>query len=167
MRCLHPCHRRFANIVALLCLVFLLMPCAALAARHRQRHATSRGQAKIAALRHRASHAVHASTRSTRSAGARLVRMRSARTREHHVRPHTARALRRARRHGTEAVRAAASHETSASPAVKTPTSESASLNLPEAAACRNESAAAARQPRVAGAPERARRAGWSAAGEG
>ena len=106
------------------------MPGVALAAR--QRPASSRAQAKGAALRHRASAAVHASTRSTRSAGARLVRARSVRRREHHVRPHTARALRRARRHGTEAVREAASHETQRVARGEDTDSESASLNLPE-----------------------------------
>ena len=48
------------------------------------------------------------------------------------MRPHTARALRRARRHGTEAVRAAASHETERVARGEDTDSESASLNLPE-----------------------------------
>jgi len=48
------------------------------------------------------------------------------------VRPHTARALRRARRHGTEAVRAAASHETERVARGEDTDSEAASLNLPE-----------------------------------
>ena len=48
------------------------------------------------------------------------------------MRPHTARALRRARRHGTEAVRAAASHETERVARGEDTDSESASLNLSE-----------------------------------
>jgi hypothetical protein len=125
MRCLHPClhflHRRFAGLPALLCLVFLLMPRVSVAARHRQQSAPSR---------HRAAQIVRASARSTRSAGARLVH---AHRRQHHVRPHTAQALRRARKHGTEAVRAAARQETArVARGEDTDASESASLNLPE-----------------------------------
>jgi uncharacterized protein DUF5715 len=58
----------------------------------------------------------------------------SARSRKHHVHPHTARALKRARRHGTEAVRAAARQETQrvARGEDTDDDSESASLNLPE-----------------------------------
>jgi Family of unknown function (DUF5715) len=54
--------------------------------------------------------------------------------RRHHVHPHTARALRHARRHGTEAVRAAARTETArvARDEDTYDGSESASLNLPE-----------------------------------
>ena len=108
------------------------MPGAGLAARHSHSRASSYVHPKIAATRHRASRALHASAQGTRRAGARLVRVRSHRTREHHVRPHTARALRRARRHGTEAVRAAATHETERVTRDEDTDSESASLNLPE-----------------------------------
>jgi Family of unknown function (DUF5715) len=108
------------------------MPCAALAARHPQRHAAPRVHTKITGTRHRASHTVHASAHGPRKSGARLVHARSSRKREHHVRPHTARALRRARRYGTEALRAAASHETERVARGEDTDSESASLNLPE-----------------------------------
>jgi hypothetical protein len=119
---------------ALLCLVLLLMPCAALAARHQQSHATSRAHKKITAARKRTAHIVAASARSTRSAGARLARSHSSHPRRHHVRPHTARALRKARRHGTEAVRAAARQETQrvARGEDTDDDAQSASLNLPE-----------------------------------
>ena len=130
MRCLHPCvyilGRRFAGVSALLCLVFLLMPCAAWAVRHQQRDASSRpGAARI----------VHASARSRRR-------------REHHVRPHTARALRRVCKHGTQVVRAAARAETQrVARGEDTDASESASLNLPEEPLARRGSPAPARQP--------------------
>jgi hypothetical protein len=106
------------------------VPCAALATRHSQRHASSRVHPKVSSTRDRASRAVHASTHSTRKAGARHAR--GTRKREHHIRPHTARALRRARKHGTEAVRAAASRETERVARGEDTDSESASLNLPE-----------------------------------
>jgi hypothetical protein len=65
-----------------------------------------------------------------RSAGARLVRVRS----EHRSHAHTARALRRARRHGTEAVRAAARSETAreAREQSTVDTASAANLRLPE-----------------------------------
>lgn len=58
----------------------------------------------------------------------------SAHPRRHHVHPHTARALRHARRHGTEAVRAAARTETArvARDEDTDDESESASVNVPE-----------------------------------
>ena len=110
------------------------MPCAALAVRHPQRHASSRAHPKITSPRHKATHSatpvIHTSAHSGPRKGARPVPAH--RKREHHVRPHTARALRRARRHGTEAMRAAASHETERVARGEDTDSESASLNLPE-----------------------------------
>lgn len=87
----------------------------AAAARRQQPHATSRAHQK-------------------NTAGAQPVRAHRKHRREHHVRPHTARALRRARKHGTEAVRAAARQETErvARGENTDDGSESASLNLPE-----------------------------------
>ena len=77
---------------------------------------------------------MHSVPASVRSAGARVVHPHSARTRKHHVRPHTARALEHARKHGTEAVRAAAREETQrvARGEDTDDDSQSASLNLPE-----------------------------------
>ena len=94
---------------AFLCLVFLLMPGAALAARRKQAHVTT-------------------------GSVTRLVHGREGRKHRHHVRPHTARALQHARKHGTEAVRAAARQETQrvARGEDTDDDSESASLNLPE-----------------------------------
>jgi Family of unknown function (DUF5715) len=110
------------------------MPCAALAARHPQRHAASRAYSKNTSTHrrpaHSAAHVVHAPAHGAQRAGVRHAR--SSRKREHHVRPHTARALRRARRHGTAAMRAAASHETERVARGEDTDSESASLNLPE-----------------------------------
>jgi hypothetical protein len=115
------------------------MPSAAQAARHGaaahlQSRATSRAHLKIAATRHRAAHIANASAQSTRNAGARLVRAHSSHSRRHRVHPHTARALRHARRHGTEAVRAAARQETQrvARDEDTDDDAQSASLNLPE-----------------------------------
>jgi len=169
MRCLHPCYRRFAGtehlwhsagprsglflgkghqdrctygknaLAALLCLVTLLMPCAAPAARHGsvahpQGRATSRAHQKLIAARQRTAHVVNVSAQRTRNAGARLVHSHGSHSRRHHVRPHTARALQRARRHGTEAVRAAATKETQrvARDEDTEDDAQSASLNLPE-----------------------------------
>ncbi len=57
----------------------------------------------------------------------------SAQSRRHHVHPHTARALRHARKHGTEAVRAAARRETErVARDEDTDDAESASVNVPE-----------------------------------
>jgi hypothetical protein len=110
------------------------MPCAALAERHPQRHASSREHPKIIGTHHSSTHratpVVHPSAHSGRRKGARPVHAHP--KREHHVRPHTARALRRARRHGTEAMRAAARHETERVARGEDTDSESASLNLPE-----------------------------------
>lgn len=112
------------------------MPCAVLAARHSQRHASSRAHSKITNTPHRPTHSAarvaHPTAHSARRTGARPVHARSSRKREHHVRPHTARALRRARRHGTDAMRAAASHETERVARGEDTDSESASLRLPE-----------------------------------
>jgi hypothetical protein len=71
---------------------------------------------------------------SVRSAGTRLAHPHSARAHRHHVRPHTARALEHARKHGTEAVRAAARQETQrvARDEDTDEDPQSASLNLPE-----------------------------------
>jgi hypothetical protein len=133
MRCLHPCHPRFA-LAALLCLVILLMPCSAVAARHQPSRVTSRSDGKIAAKSRRAAHITNVSANGTRAAGARPVRTNRSRSRRHHVHPHTARALRHARRHGTEAVRAAARQETQrvARDEDTDDDTQSASLNLPE-----------------------------------
>jgi hypothetical protein len=89
--------------------VFLLMPSAALAARRKQAHVTTRSVT-------------------------RLVHGPAGRRHRHHVRPHTARALQHARKHGTEAVRAAARQETQrvARGEDTDDDSESASVNLPE-----------------------------------
>jgi uncharacterized protein DUF5715 len=132
MRCLHPCHPRFV-LAALLCLVILLMPCAAMAARHQLSHVTSRLHGKIADKRQRVIH-LSVSAHGTEHAAARLVRANNGRTRRHHVQPHTARALRHARRHGTEALRAAARQETQrvARDEDTDDDTQSASLNLPE-----------------------------------
>src|SRR6201987_1978586 len=108
MRCLHPCYRRFAGtehlwhaagprsglflgkghqdrctygknaMAALLCLVTLLMPCAAPAARHgsaahSQSYATSRAHQKLTAARQRTAHMVNASAQRTRNAWDRLL----------------------------------------------------------------------------------------------
>lgn len=108
------------------------MPCAVLAARHSQRHASSRAHSKITSTPHSAARVAHPTAHSARRTGARPVHARSSRKREHHVRPHTARALRRARRHGTDAMRAAASHETERVARGEDTDSESASLRLPE-----------------------------------
>jgi hypothetical protein len=96
-------------VPAFLCLVFLLMPSAALATRHKQAHVTP-------------------------GSVSRLVHGREGRKHTHHVRPHTARALQHARKHGTEAVRAAARQETQrvARGEDTEDDSESVSLNLPE-----------------------------------
>jgi hypothetical protein len=110
------------------------MPCAALAVRHPQRHASSRARPKNIGTHHSSTHrvtpVVHPSAHSGRRKDAPPVHAH--RKREHHVRPHTARALRRARRHGTEAMRAAASRETERVARGEDTDSESASLNLPE-----------------------------------
>src|SRR5690349_17483806 len=109
MRCLHPCRRRFAAVAALLCLGLSFLPSAALAAWHKHHHASA--AAKPAAGRH----------------------PRSARVRSHRVHPHTARSLRRARKHGTDAVREAARTETArVARDEDTDNSESASVNVPE-----------------------------------
>jgi hypothetical protein len=110
------------------------MPCAALAARHQPSHAVSRADRKIAGTRHQAAHVATASAHGTQGAGVRLVRATDRRSRRHHVHPHTARALRHARRHGTEAVRAAARQETQrvARDEDTDDDTQSALLNLPE-----------------------------------
>ena len=133
MRCLHPCHRRFA-LAALLCLGFVLMPCAVSAARHQQSRAVSRAHQKLTATRKHTAHIADVSASKARNAGARLVRGHNSGSRRHHVHPHTARALRHARRHGTEAVRAAARQETQriARDEDTDDDSQSPSLNLPE-----------------------------------
>jgi Family of unknown function (DUF5715) len=128
MRCLHPYLRSFAGTPALwlpllLWWAVLLCPGIARAARHRAltvgHHASSRPH-----ILRVASHP-HGRT-------PRLLHVR--RRREHHVRPHTARALKHARHRGTEAVRQAARAETQrvASGESTDEAPESASLKLPE-----------------------------------
>lgn len=67
-----------------------------------------------------------------REAFARTHEARTHSHRHHHARPHTARALRRARRHGTEAVRAAARTETARIAREEDTDEDTASANVPE-----------------------------------
>src|ERR1700738_1016940 len=130
MRCLHPCLRSFAATPALwlrllVWCVVLLLPGVALAARHR-----------TVAVGHRASsqpRSLKVETPRAKEPSAHR-RVRGRHKREHHVRPHTARALKHARRHGTDAVRLAARAETQrvARGESTADASEAASLKVPE-----------------------------------
>jgi hypothetical protein len=103
----------------------LLLPGVALAARHR-----------TLAVGHRASshsRSFKAETPRAKEPSAH-GRVRGCHKREHHVRPHTARALKHARRHGTDAVRLAARAEAQrvARGESTADASDSASMKLPE-----------------------------------
>jgi Family of unknown function (DUF5715) len=106
--CMHFCHR-FAGVSALLCLVFLLMPHMVLAARHRQRHATSRP------AHHRREHYVRPHT-------ARVLRR---------ARRHGTEAVRAAARTETQRVARGEDTDSSGSASLNLPEQPLARMNLP------------------------------------
>ncbi|MDQ1452970.1 MAG: hypothetical protein QOK38_2836 [Acidobacteriaceae bacterium] len=105
---MHLCHR-FVGLSALLCLVFLLMPHAVLAARHQQRHATSRP------AHHRREHHVRPHT-------ARALRR---------ARRHGTEAVRAAARSETQRVARGEDTDSSESASLNLPEEPLARMNLP------------------------------------